>query len=150
MQKCPRSPYYIGSKPTLGHYAGIEPLDGDVSKIEVADKTPDAGFDVNSASTYPTYQGRPVLTEHVPTKLEWQETGPVPDVGIVRGMLVVPPRFREIVEQFEVCLGRTTQRGQVVAHDDGVDTAQDALLGAQVAEGDLATAREPQDGARER
>ncbi len=93
--------YYIGSKPTLGHYAGIEPLDGDVSKIEVADKTPDAGFDVNSASTYPTYQGRPVLTEHVPTKLEWQETGPVPDVGIVRGMLVVPPRFREIVEQFE-------------------------------------------------
>lgn len=93
--------YYLGSEPTLGHYAGIEPLDGDVSKIEVADKTPDAGFSPHTASSYPTSQGRPIITEHAPTKVEWQETGPVPDIEVVRGMLVVPPHFREIVEQFE-------------------------------------------------
>lgn len=93
--------YALGSKPTLGHYAGLEPLDGDVSKIEVADKAPDGSFDANTASTYPFNQGRPVLTEHVPTKVEWQERGPVPDVETVRGFLVVPARFREIVEQFE-------------------------------------------------
>lgn len=93
--------YSLGSKPTLGHYARQETLDGDVSKIEVADKTPDAGFDANTASTYPAGQGRPILTQHVFTKIEWQESGPVPDVETVRGLLVVSDRFREIVEQFE-------------------------------------------------
>lgn len=93
--------YSLTSKPTLGHEAAKETLDGDVSRIEVADKTPDAGFDANSARTYPANQGRPILTTHVPTKVEWQESGPVPDVDTVRGLLVVPERFREIVEQFE-------------------------------------------------
>jgi hypothetical protein len=93
--------YSLGSKPTLGHYAGTETLDGDVSKIEVADKTADAGFDANRASTYPANQGRPILTDQDPTKVEWREQGAVPDVDTVRGLLVVAPRFREIVEQFE-------------------------------------------------
>jgi hypothetical protein len=93
--------YYLGSKPTLGHYANTQTLDGDVSKIEVADKSPDAGFDLNTASTYAANQGRPISTEHVPTRVEWQESAPVPDVDTVGGLLAVPPRFREIVEQFE-------------------------------------------------
>lgn len=90
--------YYLGSKPTLGHYSGIEPLDGDMSKIEVADKTPDVGFSPHRA---PTCQGRPILTDHIPTKVEWQESGPVSDVETVRGVLVVPKRFCEIVNQLE-------------------------------------------------
>jgi hypothetical protein len=93
--------YSLTSQPTLGHEAGKKALDGDVSRIEVADKTPDAGFDANTASTYPTRQGRPVRTDHVPTRVEWQERGAVPDVDSVRGLLAVPPRFQEIVEQFE-------------------------------------------------
>src|SRR5690348_4102384 len=93
--------YSLTSQPTLGHEAGKKTLDGDVSRIEVADKTPDAGFDANTASTYPANQGRPIRTNQVPTKVEWQERSAVPDVDTVSGLLVVPPRFREIVEQFE-------------------------------------------------
>ena len=93
--------FYLGDKTTLGHYANTELLDGDPHKIEVADTTPDAGFDANSARAYPANQGRPVRTEHVPTRIEWQELAPVPDVEIQHGMVVVPERFREIVEQFE-------------------------------------------------
>lgn len=93
--------YSLGSKPTLGHYAQQKTLDGDVFKIEVADKTPDAGFDANTASTYPARQGRPIQPQHVFTKVEWQESGPVPDVETVCGLLVVSDRFREIVEKLE-------------------------------------------------
>jgi len=93
--------YALGSLPTLGHYSNQDTLDGDVFKIEVADKTADAGFDANTAATYPARQGRPILPEHVFTRVEWQESGPVPDVETVRGMLVVSDRFREIVEKFE-------------------------------------------------
>jgi hypothetical protein len=37
----------------------------------------------------------------VPTRIEWQENAPVPDIDTQHGMIVVPERFREIVEQFE-------------------------------------------------
>lgn len=93
--------YYLGSKPTLRHYANTKLLDGDPHKIEVADTTPDAGFDLNTASTYPANQGRPIRTEYVPTRIEWQEKAPVPDVQTQHGMMVVSERFRTIVEQVE-------------------------------------------------
>jgi len=93
--------YYLGSTPTLAHYANTKILDGDPRKIEVADTTPDPGFDLNTASTYPANQGRPIRTENVPTRIEWQENAPVADVLTEHGMIVVPERFREIVEQFE-------------------------------------------------
>lgn len=93
--------YYLGSTTTLAHYANTKVLDGDPYKIEVADTTPDPGFDINAASTYPANQGRPIRTENVPTRIEWQEKAPVADVLMEHGMIVVPERFREIVEQFE-------------------------------------------------
>lgn len=93
--------YYLGSKNTLPHYAKTKLLNGDPQKIEVSDTTPDAGFDVNTASSYPANQGRWIRPECVPTRIEWQENGPVPDVQTQHGMIVVPERFREIVEQFE-------------------------------------------------
>ncbi|MEW5683900.1 MAG: DUF1629 domain-containing protein [Pseudomonadota bacterium] len=93
--------YFLGTKPTLGHYAGYKLLDGDVSKIEVADKTPDAGFDLNTASTYPCYQGRAVKTDFVPTKIEYQEKGPLPDANKAFGLLTFAERFRDVVEVIE-------------------------------------------------
>jgi hypothetical protein len=93
--------YYLGSTTTLAHYANTKVLDGDPHKIEVADTTPDPGFDLNTASTYPANQGRPIRTENVPTRIEWQENAPVADVLTEHGMIVVPERFREIVERFE-------------------------------------------------
>ena len=93
--------YYLGSTNTLPHYANTKLLDGDPRKITVADSTPDPGFDLRSASTYPANQGRPVRTENVPTRIEWQESAPIPDVLTEHGTIVVSERFREIVEQFE-------------------------------------------------
>lgn len=93
--------YALGSLPTLGHYSNQETLDGDVFKIEVADKTADAGFDANTAATYPARQGCPILTQNVSTKIEWQESSPVPDIETVHGALVVSEKFRQIVERFE-------------------------------------------------
>jgi hypothetical protein len=93
--------YYLGSRTTLPHYANTKLLDGDPHKITVADTTPDFGFDLRTASTYPANQGRPVRTENVPSRIEWQEKAPVPDVTTQHGMIVVSGRFREIVDQFE-------------------------------------------------
>lgn len=93
--------YYLGAKPTLGHYANTKLLDGDPRKIEVADVTPDAGFDLTTSRAYPANQGRAIRTEHVPTRIQWQERAPVPDVEIQHGMIIFPERFREIVETFE-------------------------------------------------
>lgn len=93
--------YYLGSTTTLPHYANTKVLDGDKSKITVAVVAADPGFDAHTASTYPANQGLPVHIENVPTRIEWQENAPVSDVLKEHGMIVVPARFKEIVEQFE-------------------------------------------------
>lgn len=93
--------YYLGSTNTLPHYANTKLLDGNPHQIAVADTTPDAGFDLRTASTYPANQGRPILTENVPTRIEWQEDAPVPDVLTQHGMIVISERVREIIEQIE-------------------------------------------------
>ena len=93
--------YYLGSKSTLGHGANTRLLDGDPHQITLADRTPDDGLNPDEKGFYAASQGRPIRTEYVPTKIEWQEDAPVPDVETQHGMVVVPERFREIVEQFE-------------------------------------------------
>ena len=59
-------------------------------------------------------------------------------------------RHLQLAEQIQIGFGGASQRGEVVADDDGVDAAEDALLGTQVAEGDLPSAGESQDGAGQR
>jgi hypothetical protein len=113
--------YYLGSTTTLAHYANTKVLDGDPHKIEIADTTPDPGFDMSTASTYPANQGRPIRAGNVPTRIEWQEKAPVADVLTEHGMIVVPERFREIVEQFEpgvhqfLPVAYVDRRGKVLA-----------------------------------
>src|SRR4249919_3901837 len=52
---------------------------------------------------------------------------------------------RELPEQGEVRLGGTAEGREVVADDHRVDAAEQAVTGAEVAEGDLAPAGEPED-----
>src|SRR3989440_2480863 len=59
-------------------------------------------------------------------------------------------RHLELVEQGEVLARRTTEGGQVVADDHRVDPAEQAVPGTEVAEGDLAPARVPENGFRQR
>jgi hypothetical protein len=60
----------LGSRTTLPHYANTKLLDGDPHKITVADTTPDFGFDLRTASTYPANQGRPrVLRTYQPDRM---------------------------------------------------------------------------------
>ncbi len=90
--------YYLGYQ-TVGEYkVNIRNLDGDPQKIEAVDTTPDDGL---SIIRHPTTSGRPIKTEFVPTKIQWQDKQPVPDVDQPFGMLSVPDRFKEIVEQIE-------------------------------------------------
>src|SRR6476469_10755405 len=56
----------------------------------------------------------------------------------------------ELRHHVQVLLGGPTEVGQVVADDDGVDTAQNALLGADVTEGKLAAYGDPTDRAGQR
>ena len=55
----------------------------------------------------------------------------------------------EAVEEVEIILGVATERGEIVAGDDGVDAAEQAFLRADVTEGELAAAGEAEDGARQ-
>ncbi|CKQ80651.1 Uncharacterised protein [Mycobacterium tuberculosis] len=56
--------------------------------------------------------------------------------------------YRLALRQFQVGFRGPAEGGQVVADDHGVDAAQDASLGAEVTQGDLAATGEPQHGAR--
>ena len=93
--------YYLGYQ-TVGEYkVNIRNLDGDPLKVEIADTTPDDGLYPTIGSTYSATSGRPIKTEFVPTKIEWQDSQPVPDVDQPFGMLSVPDKFKDIVEQIE-------------------------------------------------
>lgn len=90
--------YYLGYQ-TAGEYkVNFRNLDGDPYKIEAVDATPDGGI---SIMRHPTISGRAIKTEFVPTKIEWQDSQPVPEVDQPFGILSVPDRFKEIVEQLE-------------------------------------------------
>ena len=90
--------YILGAKPVGLYKPSQEELDGDFWKVDVADKTPGPGFDARSAKTYASIQGRPVETEFMPTRILWKDRSKVPDFERLHGMLIVPKRFREIVE----------------------------------------------------
>src|SRR5881397_164173 len=59
-------------------------------------------------------------------------------------------RHPQAAEHLQIGLGGPPERGEVVADDDRVDAAQHPGLGAEVAEGQLASSRVAQDGARQR
>src|SRR6478672_12699962 len=59
-------------------------------------------------------------------------------------------RHLELSEQAEVFLRVAAQGREVVADDDGVDATEQTVAGAEVTEGELASAGIPQDGAGQR
>jgi hypothetical protein len=60
--------YGLNIKPEHGYYVDIEALDGDVSQIRLVDDSDDGGY---LPRGNPILAGRPVDTEHVPTKMKW-------------------------------------------------------------------------------
>ena len=61
--------YGLNVKPTHGYYVEVDALDGDLSIIEIADKTPDGGLPLNRSYTFSA--GRSVIPDHMPTKTQW-------------------------------------------------------------------------------
>ena len=96
-----RMVYYLGTEILGKSWPGSEPLDGDTSKVEVIDSTPDGGLDFRPGER--SYKsGRWVKTEHLPTRMEWQEKAKLlPEIGHPHGILAVSGRFKDIVEEFE-------------------------------------------------
>ncbi len=92
----------LGAKnPLLRRMVAAKLLDGDVSKVELADMTPDDGLWPEPGLSGSWGLGRPLRTDHMPTRIEWRDHAKLPDVERVSGALVICDRLKEIVEQFE-------------------------------------------------
>lgn len=75
---------------------GAEPLDGDFLKVDVVDRTPDGGVLPSGLLS-----GRPVRTDHVPTKMRWGNSKyKIPDFDACR-CINVSVRARAMIENFE-------------------------------------------------
>lgn len=73
------------------------PLDGDLNKIRPADETRDGG-DVPQAQ----WGGRPVITEHLPTRMKWSDARyRIPDIDMSGSHVGVSERAKALIEQFE-------------------------------------------------
>lgn len=93
----------MGFDDGIGHTVGHEALDGDRSKIEYVDTSPD--FEGGSNPTFKAgrlHAGRPIKPDHVPTKVQrgGKRYG-IPDVVWGTNMFFVNDRFREVVERLE-------------------------------------------------
>ena len=93
----------MGFDDGIGHTVGHEALDGDRSKIEYVDTSPD--FEGGGNPTFQPgrlYAGRPIKPDHVPTRVKrgGKRYG-IPDVVWGIGMFFVNDRFREVVERLE-------------------------------------------------
>jgi hypothetical protein len=94
--------YGINFVPEHGYRVDVEPLDGDVRAITVQDETPDGGLPFLPTIQRSHEMGRPVNTDHIPTKMEWRDSQRhgVPDFDNA----FIPnfsTRARAIIEEFE-------------------------------------------------
>src|SRR5688572_2676914 len=63
--------YGLHVKPEHGYYVKVEALDGDISRVEVVDRTPDGGLPFSTVIESASRMGRPIRTDFVPTKMRW-------------------------------------------------------------------------------
>lgn len=91
--------YGLNVKPAHGYYVDVEALDGDPRQVRLVDDSPDGGLNPRGRHFS---AGRPVKTEHMPTRMRWldRRRHGVPDFdnGLV---LNVSDRARALVERFE-------------------------------------------------
>jgi hypothetical protein len=87
-------------KPEHGYYVLVVPLDGDLTKVEIADQTPDGGLTPNNRRTFTA--GRAVKTEFMPTKMEWRDPHghSIPDFDS-GNFLNVSERAKALIERIE-------------------------------------------------
>lgn len=92
--------YGLNIKPTQGYYVEVDALDGDLSKVEILDSTPDGGLPLNRSYVFSS--GRAVVPDHMPTRMQWADRHghSVPDFdnGLV---LNVSEQARELIEEFD-------------------------------------------------
>ena len=94
--------YGLNVKPEHGYYVGVDALDGDISRIEVIDQTPDGGLPFIPIVQPAHTMGRAVKPQFVPTKMRWddRQRHPMPDFD--NGLILnVSTRAREVIESLE-------------------------------------------------
>lgn len=90
-------PYGLDKYPTQGYYVGFECLDGNRELIELVDPLPDEGGKPSVINS-----GRPVRTEHVPTRVKWLDVKHLPMADFDSGPLVsISSRAKALIEQLE-------------------------------------------------
>lgn len=113
--------YHIAGSATdprfpLKHEEILEPIDGDLDRINVIDPTPDGGRVIRAGGS-----GRAIDLENIPTRLrrKGNEGCPLHDVRDMWGGLLVNETFRDVVEsaepgihQFSLIL--VEQKGKVI------------------------------------
>ena len=94
--------YGLNVQPEHGYYVKVEALDGDLSKIDVVDKTPDGGMPFSTFMQDPSTMGRPIKPDFVPTKMQWcdQQRHAIPDFDRA-WMLNVSSRAKDLIEDLE-------------------------------------------------
>jgi hypothetical protein len=96
--------HFIGYKPTGLYRPIFDVLDGDYSKIENIDTSPDGGLDAGRFTTGSdaARNGRRIKPEFVPTKILWEsEPDSISDYFTPRTVPCVSERMKAIIEQFE-------------------------------------------------
>jgi len=94
--------YGLNVKPEYGYYVEVDPLDGDISRIEVVDQTPDGGLPFIPTIQPAHTMGRPVKPDSVPTRMRWgdRQKHPIPDFD--NGLILnVSNRAKELIESLE-------------------------------------------------
>ncbi|GLR47130.1 imm11 family protein [Sphingomonas astaxanthinifaciens] len=92
-------PYGLNVSPVNGHYVSVEAIDGAIDQVSLEDETPDGGYPPRGR---PLSAGRPVRTEHLPTRMRWlgREGHAIPDFdnGLV---LNVSAKAKALIEELE-------------------------------------------------
>lgn len=94
--------YGLNVKPEHGYYVKVNPLDGDISRIEVVDQTPDGGLSFINGMRGASTMGRAVKLAFVPTRMQWADRNrhPIPDFAS-SWILNVSTRAKNLIEEFE-------------------------------------------------
>jgi hypothetical protein len=95
--------YGLSVRPEHGYYVNVDPLNGDISKIEVVDQTSDDGLRFTPTTIQPAFtMGRPVKTDFVPTKMQWGDPHrhSIPDFNS-GWILNVSSRAKDLIENLE-------------------------------------------------
>lgn len=91
--------YGLNIKPEHGYYVEVEAVDGDIKQVKLVDESDDGGYPPRGN---PILAGRPVQTEHLPTKMNWLDRNrhAVPDFdnGLINN---VSARAKALIETLE-------------------------------------------------